>query len=175
MKYGVSHVRCCWQVWWNLAWLRGDKADSSAPWLHLSIQPIAAHGILIQPQLVSAEADLRLSLMRKEVLVKMRPFKESMLSVHAQNSQGSLLPVCSNGWIYQYCPLSFCPFPRGKIGGLKGQKSYFPKPLWEVWRIMSPEFCLFQTNEQKVEDPFGYDITVTLSLNLRANMEGYRV
>lgn len=39
---------------------------------------------------------------------------------------------------------------------------------------MSPEFCLFQTNEQKVEYPFGYDITVTLSLNLRANMEGYK-
>ena len=39
---------------------------------------------------------------------------------------------------------------------------------------MSPEFCLFQTNEQKVECLFGYDITVTLSLNLMANMEGYK-
>lgn len=38
---------------------------------------------------------------------------------------------------------------------------------------MSPEFYLFQTNEEKVEDPFGYDITMTLWLNLRANVEGY--
>lgn len=103
--------------------------------------------------------------MRKEVLVKVRPFKESVFSVHACVAMAGSIKIVH---------FHFILFLGGKIGGLRGQKPHFSKPLWEVWRITSPEFYPFQTNGQKVEDLFGYDITVTIWLNLRANIEGYK-